>query len=132
MATKRKCRSCFLAKEYVMETSKHQLVDPKLICPLCSHKGKWYSHLNDELSGDALECKGCHNYIFYVIDPPHPWKDEIYIPRDSGEILVMREFEDKTTFISIDNKKVTTLNQILQFQNLDELMGRIKTIVMFS
>jgi len=120
-----------------MEVTKHELVAPKFVCPLCNKIPKWYSHLNDECSGDALECKSCHNYILYIStgtkeEDIERWKDEIYIPSKSGDILVMRGFEDNTTFISINDKKVITLNQIIQFKSLDDLINKVRTIVVFS
>lgn len=131
MPTKRKCRSCILAKEFVTEPSKHRLVEADFTCVLCGKKPKWYSHINDELVGDALECKFCHDYIIYI-NGDVTWKDEIYLYRDDKEVLVMRNYEENTTFVSIDNKEVTTLKHILQFKSVEDLLNKIETIVVFS
>lgn len=131
MSNNRKCRSCVLAKKYSSEQSKHRLVSADFTCPLCEKKPKWYSHLNSELVGDALECKLCHNYIIYVT-PDGVWKDEIYLFKEDHEVLVMRSFEDTTTYVSLDDEEVTTLQHILQFKSTDDLLSKVQTILVFS
>lgn len=111
-----KCKSCsIINKELCIENNKHRLIKTNFICPLCNKNTKWYSHINHELSGDALECKSCRNYIIYVVEPNKPWKDEIYLSTSKDMVFVMRNFEDNKTFIS-----------------LKELLAKIKTIIVFS
>lgn len=97
--------------------------------------------MNDDLVGDALECKSCHNYILYVIPDIvpgtndlflQPWKDEIYLLKDSKEILVMRNFEDNNTYVAIDNKRVTDFNGVLQFNSVEYLFKKLESIIVFS
>lgn len=138
---KRKCRSCKMMKDMGADQLKHELVAPPYKCVICNKQTKWYSHLCDDLMGDSLECKSCHNFIIYALPDIDPkteehyyniWKDEIYLSQFSKEILVLRSYEDNTTFISINDIKVTALNHIIQFESLIQLYKKLESIVVFS
>lgn len=110
---------------------KHRLVAADFVCLLCGKKSKWYSHITEGIVGDALECKLCHDYIIYI-NSDKTWKDEIYLYRDEQEVLVMRDYEDNTTYISVNNKEVVTLKHILQFSSVEKLLDKVETIIVFS
>lgn len=128
-----KCKSCNINYELTGKTGKHQLINCGLVCKVCLSKDKVAFHGGHEgLFGEALECRTCHNYILYTngsLDAV--WKDEIYIPSASGNIFVMRDYEDSTTFISINSIKVTKLKQIIEFKSMDDLVDKVKMITLF-
>ena|SRR5271166_1206826 len=123
-----KCRSCTM--DYGNDThTRHRLIDAGLLCPLCNYRGKWCSHINEDLWGDSLECKKCHDYILYVSPDNQIWKDEIYLPQDR---YLIRHLETNTSSLFVGLKEITTLDYIVQFQTLRQLINRIQTIVVFS
>lgn len=138
-----KCRTCQFSKDNFFKSTKHVLCKTDFTCAFCNKPTKWYSHFDDDtdLVGDALECKSCHNFIVYAIpdigpDPkiliPKVWKDEIYLSRNSKEILVLRSYEDNQTVIQIDNTLVTNIEGILHFNSPEHLLKRVDSIIVYS
>lgn len=138
MATRRKCRSCDLTNQLIDKPIKHKLISVNFRCPLCNKIPKWYSHLHEDLSGDSLECKSCHNYILYnstdaKIEDTKKWKDEIHFFVSGKEFFVMRDYEDSRTYVWVnDSHNPIKLNSILEFKSLEDLINKVKTIVVFS
>ena len=124
-----KCRSCKLDYNMVYKPRKHKLVDLNLVCPVCNYNGKWASHLCDELWGDGLECRKCHNYILYVSPENQKWKDEIYLPKDR---FLIRDFNDNSSAVYSNHKQIFEVKHLIQFQNYAQLENNIRTMVVFS
>ncbi len=130
MSKRKICRSCKMNQNMVVEPAKHHLVSPGIHCPLCNHHlGKFYSHIDDDLWGDALECKKCHNYILYLSPYGEKWKEESYLPNDT---CVIRHFENNETYISVKNKDAAKVKHLITFNSLDDLMKKVRTIITFS
>ncbi len=122
------CRSCKMDYSLV-GGRRHRLIDVGLQCPLCYYNGKWCSHINDDLWGDGIECRKCHNYILYVSPENQIWKDEIYL---QGEVYLIRHIDTNTSALYIGNKTIVEMDHIIQFQDLAQLERRIKTMMVFS
>jgi hypothetical protein len=125
-----KCRSCNLNYELSGEAGKHSVVDIGMYCPLCKKVNKWIYHgQHDQLSGDALECKVCHNYILYSDGVGTIEKDEIYF---SKNYCLIRDLEKSKSYFSIDDKRIFTFPYIVIFSNPKDLFNKLKTIVVLS
>jgi hypothetical protein len=135
MASKKTCRSCQMIADDLLVTKKrrrHKLIDTGIECPLCHSQGKFSSHIDEELVGDALECRRCHNYIFYVLPDGTIWKDEIFIPNEKGHSLFIRDLQTNETYVFVNEQEILTLDHILQFTDVKQLTNRMKTFIVFS
>jgi len=126
-----KCRSCNINYELTGLTGRHEIIKADKACPLCGVSEKIVLHYGHEgLSGEAIECHSCHNYIRYTNGTPEAiWKDEIYL---SPNYLLLRSYEDNTSTYFQNNKIIFETNNIIQFTSLDNLIEKLKTIVVFS
>lgn len=129
MTKKVVCRSCELQYKELRRRTEHFLVDVGFYCPVCDNSGKCYSHTDDALWGDALECKRCHNYILYLSPKGEFDKDEIYLPKD---ICISRYLHIGETTIFIGDKTAADLKQIIQFSTKKKLIEKVRTILTFS
>lgn len=127
------CRSCELQYKELRRRTQHKLVNVGFYCPLCHYTGKCYSHTDDALWGDALECKSCHDYILYLSPKREFDKDEIYLPND---LTVIRYFSitDTTVFSSRKgyDETICSVNRILQFESKENLIQKVRTMITFS
>lgn len=125
-----RCRSCNYNYSFVGRTSRHQILKADYLCLVCGKQEKIALHEGDELSGEAVECHSCHNYIRYTNGSPEAiWKDEIFLPND---FLLIRNYEKKESFIFKNNKEAYSIPKIIEFTNINHLFIKLKTLIIFS
>ena len=123
-----KCRSCKFNIEECGLPGFHQVGETGLFCPLCHYAGNSTFHDFEGditgLSGAAIECNNCHDYIIYS-DGINIDKDESYIGKD---YCLIRYPNDKSYFLYKKYKSIV-LPGILHFESLNDLKEKLDKIV---
>jgi|ERR1035437_6070054 hypothetical protein len=128
--SKSKCRSCSFNYALTGDIGIHQIGDTGLYCPLCHYSGESIFHGEHEtLTGNALECNNCNNYIIYFYNGGKIMKDELYFDND---YCLIRYVEDNTSIYFSGSKLLLSFNKILDCYDKDILFDKLKTYVLMS